>query len=93
MHEHQIYKSLSKLRSSDFYGLCTDQIKALIPLSEAKRYLTFLTLQNEKNKSNLDKISELQSVLEQSRQYFEMKAIQPLGKIRGDLSSLYGVGS
>ena len=85
MHDHQIYKSLSKLESSDFYGLCTDQIIALIPLSEAKRYLTFLTLQNDKNKSNLDKISESQSVEEQSRPQQDVEPLLPIRHIRGQL--------
>ena len=83
MHDHQIYKSLSKLESSDFFGLCTDQIRALIPLSEAKRYLTFLTLQNDKNKSNLDKISESQSVQEQSRPYARKHDLAHIDQIRG----------
>ena len=61
MHEKKVYEYLSKLETSDFFGCCTDQIKALIPLIEAKRYLTFLTLQNDKNKSGLDKISETSS--------------------------------
>ena len=49
---------LSEIESSDFFGLCTDQIKALLPYYEAKRYLTFLILQNDLNWSGLDKISE-----------------------------------
>ena len=92
MHEHQVYKSLSNLESSDFFGLCTDQIRALIPLAEANRYLTFLTLQNDKNKSNLDKISESQSIEEQSRPQTNLKPLSPIGHIR-DLRAQQQIGS
>ena len=92
MHEHQVYKSLSNLESSDFFGLCTDQIRALIPLAEANRYLTFLTLQNDKNKSNLDKISESQSIEEQSRPQTNLKPLSPVGPIR-DLRAQQQIGS
>ena len=53
MSEHKMYKFLSKITTSEYQGLCTDQIKALLPLHEAQRYLTFLVLQNDFNKSSL----------------------------------------
>ena len=58
MPEHEIYSKLSQIQTSDFFGLCTDQIKALLPFREAKRYLNFLIYQNNSNKSGLDRISE-----------------------------------
>ena len=35
MSETKIYKFLSEIGTSEYQGLCTDQIKALLPLPEA----------------------------------------------------------
>ena len=44
MKETKVYNILSKLETSEYKGLCTDQIKALLPLNEAYRYFTFLAV-------------------------------------------------
>ena len=93
MHEHQVYQSLSKLESSDFFGLCTDQIRALIPLAEAMRYLTFLAFQNDKIKSNLDKISESLSIEEDSRTKNIYEPLIPIGEIRRHARDQQKIGS
>ena len=68
MREPKVYGLLSKLSTSEYYGLCTGQIKALISKNEAIKYLTFLAMQNDKNKSKLQKVSETASFEEVSAQ-------------------------
>ena len=43
------------------------QIKDIVPWNEAYRYLTYLTLQNESNKSLLYQVSEVSVSKEQSK--------------------------
>ena len=68
MNETKVYRLLSKLSTSEYFGLCTGQIKALISMNEAIKYLTFLAMQNDKNKSKLQKVSENVSLEEVSGQ-------------------------
>ena len=35
MGEEKVYKALGQLKTSDYYGCCSDQIKALIGVNEA----------------------------------------------------------
>ena len=67
MREAKLYKLLGKIETSEYQGLCKDQIKALLPLNEAYRYLTFLAVQNDSNKFFLHHVSERGSQEEFSR--------------------------
>ena len=44
MKQTKVYNILSKLETSEYKGLCTDQIRALLPHNEAYRYFTFLAV-------------------------------------------------
>ena len=52
-------KVLSKLPLSRYYEMTQHQILALISPSEARRYLSILTILNDKEKSNLSEVDEL----------------------------------
>ena len=67
MREPKVYKILGKIETSEYKGLCKDQIKALLPMNEAYRYLTFLAVQNDSNKHFLHHVSERESQEELSR--------------------------
>ena len=56
-----MYKILGQLETSDYFGCPSDQIKVLINSNEAKKYFTFLAMQNEYNKSLLEGVSEKNS--------------------------------
>ena len=58
MRDTRVYRALGKLRTSDYYGLPPGQIQELIGLNDAHRYLTFLALQNDFNRSLLYLVSD-----------------------------------
>ena len=62
--DREVYEHLSTLVTSEYFGLCKGQIKALIKPNEAHRYFTYLALQNDLNKSLLHQVSESSSVHE-----------------------------
>ena len=58
MKEAKVYKSLSIIPSSDFYGVRPSVIAQNVCHNDAVRHLNDLILVNEKNKSNLFLVSE-----------------------------------
>ena len=58
MSDNRLFKSLSKIAISDYYGLHPKQIKASISLNQAVRYLTDLVIINDMNKSYFSTVSE-----------------------------------
>ena len=62
MKEEEVFLLLRSLKASMYYGLPIAQIHDVINVSEGYRYLTELNVLNEKAKSNLDDISEKNSV-------------------------------
>ena len=67
MKKVKVYRLLGKLSTSQYYGMNGRQIKNLLPWSQAYRYLTYLSLQNESNKSLLYQVSEASISKEQSK--------------------------
>ena len=57
------------------------QIKDIVPWNEAYRYLTYLTLQNESNKSLLYQVSEVSVSKEQSKKGSVNMAIKELESV------------
>ena len=58
MSDVKLFKNLSRIAISDFYGLHPKQIQASISLNEAVRYLTDLVMINDMNKSKFSMVSE-----------------------------------
>ena len=58
MSDNKLFKNLSGISISDFYGLHPKKIQASITLNEAVRYLTDLVIINDMNKSKFFMVSE-----------------------------------
>ena len=61
MSDNKLFRNLSKIAISDFYGLHPKQIQVAINLNEAVRYLTDLVIINDMNKSKFSIVSEKSS--------------------------------
>ena len=59
MSNREVVKVLARLPLSRYYEMNSGQILALLSPSEARRYLSILTILNDKEKSNLSEVDEL----------------------------------
>ena len=56
--DDKVYKILTLLPTSKYYQWSIKDVKATVKREEAYRLFTYLALQNERNKSLLEKVSE-----------------------------------
>ena len=58
MKENKVYIKLSKIPSSDYYGVNPIEIANKVGFNEAVRHLNDLVMQNDMKRSNLYMVSE-----------------------------------
>ena len=62
--EFRVYEILTKVPSCKYYKWNKKDVKAVLKREEAFKLFTYLALQNERNKSLLERVSEGQASLE-----------------------------